>query len=154
MDCQGFYAWGFYEKSGLWRTIYVGKAGFGKTASLKARITEELKDERAFVWCGKHTGLNRDDCKKIWQSYYPASTVSKVPENHIERSLRKIYTTHIVWAIVPNLSNDNVRLVEADLIETLNPSANFQRSAPHYGFLDTTIDVIRAFKQRIHDLRM
>ena len=35
-ELQGFYIWGKYESSRLWRTIYLGKAGFGKTASLRA----------------------------------------------------------------------------------------------------------------------
>jgi hypothetical protein len=28
-DLQGLYIWGYYESNGLWRTIYLGKAGLG-----------------------------------------------------------------------------------------------------------------------------
>jgi len=153
-NSQGFYIWGRYESTRLWRTIYLGKAGFGKTASLRARITEELKDERAFVWCGDHTGLQREDCKRIWQRYYPPISSSQAPENHINRALRKSGTTHIVWVSISDMDNNNVRLVEADLIETMNPIANFHRPAPTSDLQQITVEVIRAMKAEIHRHRM
>jgi hypothetical protein len=50
-ESKGFYLWGaFVGNKRYWHSIYLGKAGFGPTWSLKKRICEELKDERAFVW--------------------------------------------------------------------------------------------------------
>ncbi len=47
---RGLYLWGTYGKNGLWRNMYLGKTGVGKTSHLHARILEELKDERIFLW--------------------------------------------------------------------------------------------------------
>ncbi|MFA6436608.1 MAG: hypothetical protein WCW30_05770 [Candidatus Gracilibacteria bacterium] len=47
---KGFYLWGNYDSRKFWQNIYLGKAGFGKTANLRSRILEELKDERCCFW--------------------------------------------------------------------------------------------------------
>ncbi len=47
---RGLYLWGTYAPNGLWSNVYVGKASLGKTTHLYARILEELKDERIFLW--------------------------------------------------------------------------------------------------------
>jgi len=151
---QGFYIWGKYEENGLWRTIYLGKAGFGKMTSLRARITEELKDERPFLWTGKHTGYEAKQVKKIWEEIYSDGSQQKVAQNHIIRSLRKKGTTHIIWHTTPNLNNQEVNRIESDLIETLNPIANVQRPAPVSDLQDYTVKVIRSFKQNIHANRL
>lgn len=54
---------------------------------LRARITEEFKDERAFIWCGNHTGLEDIAVKNIWRKFYPPN--SNAAENHINRALKK-----------------------------------------------------------------
>ncbi|OQX08757.1 MAG: hypothetical protein BWK73_24605 [Thiothrix lacustris] len=125
----------------------MGKAGFGKTASLRARITEELKDERAFIWCGNHTGLDDIAVKNIWQQFYPPN--SNAAENHINRALKKQETTHIIWVATPHINNSKVSKIEADLIETLNPITNAQRPTPTSSLQDVTIDVIKLLKNEI-----
>ena len=42
-EARGVYLWGRYDKKGLWRNIYLGFAGEGKTACLRARFNEELR---------------------------------------------------------------------------------------------------------------
>jgi hypothetical protein len=53
-ELPGFYIWGRYDSRRYWRSIYLGKAGYGPKKNknnLRVRILEELKDERGFVWC-------------------------------------------------------------------------------------------------------
>jgi hypothetical protein len=45
----GFYLWGFYNHNKFWVNVYLGMATEGKTANLRARLYEELTNERAFV---------------------------------------------------------------------------------------------------------
>lgn len=152
-DLQGLYIWGYYESNGLWRTIYLGKAGLGRTASLRARITEELKEERALIWRGKHSGLDDEALERLWPGHYPPSPGSKASENHVKRALSKAGSTHIIWVATPEIDNGHVARIEADLIETLNPSANVQRPAPTSGLQEMTVSVIQRFKAEMHQYR-
>lgn len=152
-DLQGLYIWGYYESNGLWRTIYLGKAGLGRTASLRARITEELKEERALIWRGKHSGLDDEALERLWPGHYPPSPGSKASENHVKRALSKAGSTHIIWVATPEIDNGHVARIEADLIETLNPSANVQRPAPTSGLQEMTVSVIQRFKAEMHRYR-
>jgi len=145
---HGFYLWGKYEKNRLWRTIYLGKAGYGKTTSLQARIKEELKDERVFLWYGPHSNLEKDDLMKIGQNYYPSMWHEY--KNHFDRAIRKSGTTHIIWAVTTEIGNDDVTKIEADLIETMNPIANMQRPGPISDLQNKTIEIIKIFKHQIH----
>lgn len=149
-DLQGLYIWGYYESNGLWRTIYLGKAGLGRTASLRARITEELKEERALIWRGKHSGLDDEALERLWPGHYPPSPGSKASENHVKRALSKAGSTHIIWVATPEIDNGHVARIEADLIESLNPSANVQRPAPTSGLQEMTVSVIQRFKAEMH----
>lgn len=47
---SGWYLWGRFNDVGWWETIYLGLADKRKTASLRARILEELKDELVAFW--------------------------------------------------------------------------------------------------------
>ena len=148
---HGFYLWGKYEKNRLWRTIYLGKAGYGKTTSLQARIKEELKDERVFLWCGPHSKLNEDALMRIGEKYYP--TMWYKYRTHFSRAIQKSGATHIIWAVTSGIRNNEVTKIEADLIETMNPIANIQRPAPTSGLQDKTIEIIKMFKHQIHKYR-
>ena len=150
---QGFYLWGYYEKNGLWRNIYLGKAGLGKTANLKGRILEELKDERCCFWSdvyseAKLLELGPEVHSNRTQWY-------KTIKKQWQRSLREAGTTHIVWARTPHLSNDDVKRIEADLIEAMNPEANRQRTTPppEQVLQEDTAEVFRLFRKRVHEHR-
>lgn len=145
---QGFYLWGKYEKNGLWRNIYLGKAGFGKTANLQARIREELKDESFFLW---HHVLDEQELFRIGEKHYPR--MAKKYLAGWKRVIRKSGTTYIHWVDTPDLNNDDVRTVESDLIETMNPYANKVRPSPVSELQEKTINVIFALKSQIHSQR-
>jgi len=147
-ESHGFYLWGKYERNMLWRNIYLGKAGYGRATSLRARIKEELKDERAFLWIGPHSQLSKDDLMGIGQRHYPRMWYQY--QAHFERAIRKCGATHIIWAATHGISNNEVTRIEADLIETMNPIANIQRPMPVSDLQDKTIEVIRMFKSQIH----
>lgn len=147
---RGFYLWGKYESTGLWRNIYLGKAELEKekTANLRSRILEELKDERAFLW---HNFLKKDFLFSLGEKYYPKMwSTYKV---HWERTIQKTGTTHIIWVTTPELKNENIKMIESDLIEAINPIANFQRPSPKPDFQECTIEVISKFKENIHKNR-
>lgn len=146
---QGFYIWGKYENR-FWHSIYLGKAGFGKTASLQARIIEELKDERLCVWCGNHTGMDESQVRAIWHGTYSPSPEHRAGINHAKRAVRKQGTTHIIWVATSAIDNADVNKIEADLIEMLNPSGNIRRPVPCATLQATTVEAIRMFKAEIH----
>ena len=123
---RGFYLWGKYSDHGLWNNIYLGKAGYGKIANLHNRILEEMGDERCCIWASVLSAIQISDVLKekhgdMWNKKYYAN---------FRRSMRKCGSSHIVWVATPDLTNKEVGDVEADLIETLNPSANIMRPAP------------------------
>jgi hypothetical protein len=145
---QGFYLWGFYERNGLWRNVYLGKAGLGPGASLKKRILEELKDERCFAMRpflaekaimqeGRRIHLG------MWATY----------NKHWERALRKQNTTYIAWVSTPALSNEDILRIEADLIESLNPTANLNRPSPPATLQGDTKEIFALIRQSIHTQR-
>ena len=47
-----------------------------------------------------------------------------VYEKRMARALNKKDSTHIAWVADPDLTDEAVEDIEADLIETLNPRAN------------------------------
>lgn len=67
---QGFYLWGRYDRNGRWHNIYLGKAGFGKTAHLRSRILEELKDERCCLWM---EAMAKDAVLAVGAKCYPTT---------------------------------------------------------------------------------
>jgi len=142
---QGFYLWGRYEANGLWRNIYLGKAGFGKTAHLRARILEELKDERACLW---RAFVSEETLKKAGMQNHPMMWHKY--QYHMTRSLKKTGTTHIAWVADPDSPNSAVKNIESDLIETLNPRANISRPVPPVTLQKHTKEIIAEFRSLIH----
>jgi len=152
-ESQGFYLWGFYEKKGLWRNVYLGKAGFGPGANLQKRITEELKDERCCIW---RAVRSEAELLALVPTVHPNSKPSQWKEMRTQwqRSVRKAGTTHIVWVRTPGLSNEDVKRIEADLIEALNPGANSQRPAPPNEVLQKdTAKIFRLLREQVHTHR-
>jgi len=142
---QGFHLWGRYEANGLWLNIYLGKAGFGKTAHLRARILEELKDERACIWRAFVSEETLTEaCKRnhptMWHEY----------QFHMARALKKTGATHIAWVADPDLENSAVQNVESDLIETFNPRANASRPVPPVTLQGHTKKIIAEFRSLIY----
>ncbi len=148
-DAQGFYLWGNYGPNGLWSNIYLGKAGYGKTAHLRARIREELKDERVFLWKRQ---MSDEELLVIGSRIHRPERWAEY-RRHWERSLRKAGATYIAWVACEGLSSGAVRNVEADLVETLNPSANEQRPAPPSALQQLTKEIIGEFRRLVHESR-
>jgi hypothetical protein len=142
---QGFYLWGRYEPNRLWRNIYLGKAGFGKTAYLRARILEELKDERACIW---RAFVPEETLREAGKRNYP--TMWHKYQFHMARALKKAGTTHIAWVADPDLENSAVQDIESDLIETLNPRANVLRPVPPVTLQAHTKEIIGELRSLIH----
>jgi hypothetical protein len=139
-DTSGVYLWGYFGKRGLWENVYLGCAGFGKTACLKSRIREELRDEKCFVWA---TVLGEEKILAI----------EDAGRKHRERSMRKKGTTRIIWVATPDLKNSAVHDLESDLIEALNPKANLSRPTPPHQLQRSTGVVFSQLRQRIHASR-
>lgn len=147
-DASGFYLWGYYEDAERpWHSVYLGRAGSGKTTSLHARIGEELKDERVFVW--RHVLPKKELLQKL-KSDYPSKGGYQWAS---KRALRKADCTHIVWCAAPDFTREQVGQVEADLIELFNPKANRDRPAPKKDVQDRTMEVAAEFRTRIHEYR-
>lgn len=146
----GFYLWGFYTSVGLWRSSYLGKAGYGVSTSLRSRIDEELRDERPLIWSQSQISE-----EAIWSKWVEGYGDSRASKNHFKRSTLKAKSTHIIAVSLPisEIDNKSISSIEADLIETLNPIANVQRPRPNSSLQDQTIEVIRVFKDSIHTHR-
>ena len=72
--------------------------------TLRKRILEELKDERAFVWRYIYDETEvLAICKRIHDGRYTW-----------ERPLLKAGTTEIIWIPAPKLSDPEILMVEAD----------------------------------------
>ncbi|MFK8008008.1 MAG: hypothetical protein AB8H03_16745 [Saprospiraceae bacterium] len=149
----GFYIWGSYTKKGLWNNIYIGKAGFSETTGLRARIKEELKDERSFIWLSK---MNKKNILKLGAIKYPAMWEKKYKTN-TERAFRKFNSTHIIWIAIKRSDKEemekDILKIESDLIETMNPIANRNRPKPYGDLQKITIEIIKRMKHHIHEKR-
>lgn len=67
----------------------------------------------------------------------------------LHRALKEAGTTNI-WVGTTEIDNGDVARIEADLIETLNTSANVQRPAPSSGLQDATVSVVQQFKAEMY----
>ncbi len=151
---QGIYIWGYYQSNKLWRTVYLGKAGFGGSSNLNLRIDEELRDERPFLWVGKQTRMSLDEVKLEWLRLGGKNGIhTKAAVNHVDRALRKDKTTHIHWVAMPETDNHSILKIEADLVEVMNPIANVHRPAPSHDISATAIDVLKEFRALINNNR-
>jgi len=152
-EVQGIYVWGAFDSHKYWRSIYLGKAGLGKTKKLlQARITEELKDERFCLW--RHV-FSEEALMEAGPLVVKGGTEAwaKYIERDTRRSIRKAGTTHIIWAPTSKLDNHSVRRLEADLIEALNPTANLQRPTPSNQVIAEATAVFEHFRKTIHHIR-
>ena len=145
---QGIYLWGYFESNGLWKNVYLGKAGRGKTTNLRARILEELKDDRRFAW--SHVWGEADLRSRVMKIY--ARRRDTVGRN-FELALKRRGARRIVWAAAPNLDNKSLVRVESDLIEAINPSANQQRPSPSSTWQEDTNQIFGRLRRVIHEAR-
>lgn len=114
----GWYLWGGFNEVGFWHTIYLGKAGNKKTSSLKARIKEELLDERAAFWATIYGSEPTErQFQKIYKNKYGPGT----------RSYRKRNVHFIVWVSATPITEEEIKEEESVLIAAYRPAINIQR---------------------------
>jgi hypothetical protein len=147
-DDSGIYLWGKYDENGVWNHIYVGKACKSKKAHLRARILEELKDEKHFLWRSVYT---EKELLAKGELHYPDMWFRY--KNHWALALLKTGTTHIIWVAAPELSDNQINDIELNLIEALNPTANKKRPASFSAQDKFTIEAISHFQQLIEQHR-
>jgi hypothetical protein len=111
---------------------------------LHARICEELKDERVFLW-GIVLSKNQI-LEKVKQRY----SHGKYDEGCESMLKGRAGTTHIIWVAVPELTDNQIVDVEKDLIETLNPKDNKMRPVPPPDLQDWTSKIVAEFRKHIH----
>lgn len=143
-DAQGIYLWGLFDKKRCWHNIYLGKAGFGKGKSLKRRICEELKDERAFLWRAFFDEQKLDEIRK---------TIHPKKNYTWSRPKLKAGSTHILWVSVPAISSRSIKPIEAHLIEALNPVANLVRPTPSGNLQRQTVEIFKKFRHLVRESR-
>lgn len=141
---NGLYLWGKYWKKNkdadyLWTSIYLGRA-----ENLQERICGELTGEREFIY---ECVFLKEQILLLLQQHYGWKYI-----DYWERELRKIQTTHIIWVSVPE--NRQMKDIENDLIETLNPTANAHFTRPQVDIYNQTSEIITLFRQRIHENRV
>ena len=146
---RGFYLWGNFNEKNFWTNIYLGKSGEGKITSLKQRILEELRDERAFIVKHFHT---EDEIKAKSSLAFPIMWEKKY-HKELPRNLKKYGTTHIVWVTFEMTDNKIIEEVENDLIESINPISNIRRTTPPTHLNEETINILKEFRSNIHQER-
>ena len=146
---QGLYLWGKYTDSGAWRSIYLGKSNTGKTSNLRARILEELKDERLFLWW-RRTYFSENVFLDLYKDHYDNFTPKS--ENNFYRSIKKWGTTHIIWVSFDDddIGYSDIKILESDLIEILNPIVNDQRPPPENNLAVISVEIIKHLRDEIH----
>jgi hypothetical protein len=113
----GWYAWTKVE-NGSPSPVYIGQSQSRKTASLRARLTEEFLDEFVALWA---TIWNPEEVVNTLDRKYRGKYTAP-----IKRSARKAGATHIVWFGKQGLSDHELDVVEHALIAKYNPPANKQ----------------------------
>jgi hypothetical protein len=68
----------------------------------------------------------------------------------VQRALRKAGSTHIFWVATPYLSEKNIKLVEKDLIEAMNPTGNRARNKPLPTLQQQAGEIFETFRVMIH----
>lgn len=130
----GIYVWGHFDCAGDWKYDYVGKSWSGITSHLYARLLEEIKEERGFLWCGSRIGVTESMLIERHLQNHPERPGKNFSVNHITRAMRKRDATHIVVVAMEGMSNENIRALESNLIAMLKPRGNSQRGkqSPHH----------------------
>ncbi len=144
-EAQGFYIWGRYDQ-GRWCSIYIGKSTRGKIASLRYRLSDELREERAFAWVCPHSETEiRNAYVRIWGS-------SLRSMNHLERSLAKQGSEFITWVACPSLPHEFVRPVEAALIAHSPEARNKQRPKVPDGIDAYVLPILNKFNEVVSNI--
>jgi hypothetical protein len=138
----GWYNWGRVNDVGFWETVYLGKSGNKKTSSLKARIKEEILDERGAFWATVYgTEPTERQYQKINKGKYGPGT----------RAYRKRNIHFVIWLSAEGASEEEIREEEKVLIALYRPAINIQRVSypPH---TPHTEEVLKLFDNEISNV--
>jgi hypothetical protein len=143
---QGLYLWGFYNANGFWTNIYVGKTERGTSSNLYTRLYKELTAERACIWREVYTYKQlRQICNRI----HPPQT-RKANLRAWDRHVEKAGATHIFWIALPSKDSAELKAIEKDLIESMNPTGNRQRATPPEHLREDTKQAFGFLREMIH----
>jgi hypothetical protein len=146
---RGVYVWGRYKADGAWVNIYVGKTEKRETSSLRARLKEELSNERCVLW---RSVLEEEQLFLLGKQFYPSMWVKQY-SGEWRRFLLKAGASLIVWIAIPELVNEQIPSVEAGLIALLKPTANVVRPRPTAGLEPLIDEVVSHIYQRTREHR-
>ncbi len=119
-DCGGWYLWGKFNDVGWWETVYLGKAGKRKVASLRSRLSDELKWEAICFWASVY---GREDTLKQFTKRYKGKF-----DSGSTRSLRKMGAQFVIWiSSEREISEDEISRQEKILIRIFRPTHNALR---------------------------
>lgn len=124
----GWYVWGRFNDAGYWESIYVGMTSLGKTSNLRARLSDEFKNENISIFA---TVYGRywitAEAKKMYKKHFKRGKRDYTAE--IERSLRKTGTHFVMWTVAPEgmTEKKDIKLVETALINIFRPGFNMKR---------------------------
>jgi hypothetical protein len=79
-----------------------------------------MHTQRCVLW---RSVLEEEQLFSLGERYYPAKWAEKYG-GEWRRFLLKAGASHIMWVAAPELSNEQVLVVEKQLISILNPTAN------------------------------
>jgi hypothetical protein len=143
-DIPGWYAWVQFS-NGAAKIVYVGQSQTRKTASLKARLTEEFLDEFVALWAAV---WGADDVVNALDRKYQGKYTTP-----IKRSARKAGSTHIIWFGKPGMSDHELDVVEHQLIARYNPPANRQTRTHSTSFPELLSEADSALQSELAKLR-
>ena len=121
---------------GWWETVYLGKAGKGKTSSLHTRMYDELREECIAFWgevYGREPIIKQD--RKLYDDKYRDST----------RSLRKSGSRMVIWIAAEGaIDEKEVKIQEDLLIKNYRPTHNAARWNQQSKHDDLTVAIEKA----------
>ncbi len=147
---QGVYLWGYYNQEKLWITQYAGQASGKTNGTLKARLLNELRVERLFLWG------NRQDYDAVHKFACDCYTNQPKVNYHFTRAGLKKGSTFILWyALDQVLEKRMLNQLEAVLIEAFDPVGNKMHPMSDLGMheIADTEKMIASFRDLIHSSR-
>ncbi len=113
-DDPGWYCWADKD-----RPVYIGKSAKRKTSSLRARLGEELLDERAAFWA---TVFDREKVIRRHVTKYRGKY-----EGVTRRAVEKRGADRLFWIACRGVTEGELDVVEQKLIWIFRPRANKDR---------------------------
>ncbi len=128
---HGVYLWGRLDRKGRWTNVYVGS-----TFCLQGRINEELRSEKGRIW-SPPLGVDFARPKTMSRSW----------------KTERIGCTDVVWIATPELVGPNLKELENEVIEMLNPLANRCHPRPFGHLRSISVKVVQIMLEQIHQRR-